>query len=174
MILELHFRRLHWRPNRLIQSRELFGHFLVHRDFSSPVQQRNWIWSNNNYLYFKHYFQLFDLVQSDWDRTHHFWSFLGFAVRCLKKGSMIKSLLSLTYIYQSQTIPPLYMDWDCWHYLRSRSSIVIMLRPGENLSLKKYIFLLFPTGLVSTSVTQLLPKYVICVLSCHRLRWAAT
>ena len=85
VILELHFRRLHWRPNRLIQSRELFGHFLVHRDFSSPVQQRNWIWSNNNYLYFKHYFQLFDLVQSDWDRTHHFWSFLGLAVRCLKR-----------------------------------------------------------------------------------------
>ena len=33
------------------------------------------------------------------------------------------------------------MDWDCWHYLRSRSSIVIMLRPGDNLSLKK-IFIL--------------------------------
>ena len=40
---------------------------------------------NNNYLYFKHNFQLYDLVHSDWDRTHHFWSFLRLAVGCLKR-----------------------------------------------------------------------------------------
>ena len=144
MILELHFRRLHWRPNRLIQSRELFGHFLVHRDFSSPVQQRNWIWSNNNYLYFKHYFRLFDLVQSDWDRTHHFWSFLGLAVRCLKKVQWSR-LCSLKHTsIKAKQSPSLY-GLDCWHYLRSRSSIVIMLRPGENLGLKMIYFDFFPS-----------------------------